>query len=435
MDYSTLFTRFGKLTKSANALEVIPDTTITNVVTDIAGAFSANRLPISGLEDTANGWRSATDQWRQQIASYGSSYLASDEILSALGLTSQDTSASLTALIAQMLLDSQSIARSQVTIGSPSQSGTGNGKLMTSTILDGINPPLAAGTARRQYAGMLSELAVPSETVRLTCSADSYSDRRTAGKESFQITGALQKGSSIGYAAEGSGQGPTISTVESGTKIINGDFESWSVANTPDSWTIVGGTVGTHIKQSTAQYFRDASSLNLAGDGALSVIELSQNVTVNPLGLIVISVWIKADASITGGTLTICFKGTGYTASSGEKITIAPGSLPTSWTHYSVFVCPPAVLPSDWRVSVAWSGTPQNSRNLWIDSLAVASPNYHGGVAYAVSAGNVDFVRGDLFTVAVANNGVGILQEFFRRAFATQLPSSDTPTISDSLAT
>jgi hypothetical protein len=434
MDYSTFFNRFGKIIKSCNSLEAIPDGTIPAVLSDVSSAFAANRLPISGIETTVAAWQSATDQWRTQLVTYGTSYLTSDEIIATLGLTSADVNVSLTALIAQMIVDLQTIDRSAISIGAPAFVGVGNGKLMTSTLLDGITAPVSGATARRQYAGQLSELAVPSETVRLVCVQDSYTDRRSSGSELFQVSGAQNKGAAIGFATEGSGSGPQISTVEANTKVQNGTFESFSVANTPDQWTIVAGTPGTHIKQSTGTFFRDASALQLVGDGALSSIELTQPVSVSPLGIVVISVWIKADASITGGNLTIQFKGTGYSAASSEKIAIAPGSLPINWTHYTAFVVPPAVLPADWKLSIAWTGTPQATRNIWIDSMAVASPNYHGGVAYALTAGNTDFVRGDQFSVAVTNDGAGVVQEFFRRAYATQLPSSVTPTINDSVA-
>lgn len=436
MNYSTVFGRIGKIVKHFNLFEAIADATVPAMVSDVATAFALQRPPVASLENDAASMKTSTDAWRTTLVQYARDYFLTAEIVDDLRVVSNNVDDVVTAMIDRMVADGASINASAVTLGTPTADAgnTGSGVLFASTLLDGINSPVSGFRIRRAYAGLLSQLCVPSETVTAICTADSFTDRRPTGEESFQLSGAVNRGQPISYVTEGSGSGPTFQTVEGLTLLNNGDFEAFT-SNSPDDWTIVTGVAGTHIFMSTSEHWRDAASLRLLGDGVLSAIQLTQAVTVTPLELMAISVWIKADAGISAGTLAIRFIGTGYTASSSEKIEIAPAALPTSWTHYKAFVVPPADLPTDWKLSIEWSGSPQSARNVYLDSLTVSKPQYHGGVAYAISAGDIDFVRGDRFSITTANSQSGVFQEFFRRAFNCQLPSSGAPTILDSLAT
>jgi hypothetical protein len=435
MNYSTVFGRFGKIVKHFNILEAVADDTLSDMVSELATEFATQRPPVANLENDAAQMMSATDTWRTSLVNYARAYLLTSEIADDLRVVTNSVDDVITAMIARMVSDGASINASAVTLGTPTPNAAniGSGLLFASTLLDGVSAPFSSFRARRTYAGLLSEMSVPSETVSLICTADSFSDNRTKGKESFTITGGVNRGQPVSYVTEGTGSGPTFNTVEANTKLTNGDFESFT-DDAPNSWTLDAGTAGTHVLKDDADAFRGNSALNLRGDGVLASIALSQSVTVTPLELLVISAWIKADAGIASGTLAIRFTGTGYSAASDEKITILPAALPTSWAHYSAFVVPPANLPSDWKLSIEWTGTPQSAADVFIDSLTVSKPQYHGGVAYAITAGDDDFVRGDEFTITTENSQDGVFQEFFRRAFNCQLPSSGSPTILDSLA-
>ena len=144
----------------------------------------------------------------------------------------------------------------------------------------------------------------------------------------------------------------------------------------------------------------------------------------------------KADASISAGTLTVQFEGTGYTAGATEKVVILPGALATSWTLASFFVNLPGNIPSDFKLVVKWTGTPDNNKNLYLDDMALGPVTYGGGLGVVVVRGATPFERDDVFTFTVANTE-GVVQKAFRQVFGVQLPSdaSAGETIADSVAT
>ena len=55
--------------------------------------------------------------------------------------------------------------------------------------------------------------------------------------------------------------------------------------------------------------------------------------------------------------------------------------------------------------------------------MAVVPAVYHGGVALGVAAGSRPWLKGDQLTWAVANDGAGKFQDFFRKHYRAQLPS------------
>jgi hypothetical protein len=147
-----------------------------------------------------------------------------------------------------------------------------------------------------------------------------------------------------------------------------------------------------------------------------------------------VSCRLKADASIPAGDLTIQFEGTGYTAGSTEKISIAHGSLPTSWSLQHFFVNMPAQVPSDFKLVIKWTGTPSTNKAIYLDDFALGPVVYGGGgIGVAVIRGSTPFQRNDWYSFPVSSVE-GVFQRFFRRVYGVMLPSLDTPTIDDALA-
>jgi hypothetical protein len=221
--------------------------------------------------------------------------------------------------------------------------------------------------------------------------------------------------------------------------IQNGDFENWS-SNTPSSWTITGGTAGADIFQETgaSNVYRGSSSLKFVNAAAAATLGVSQAISTSQLTarrMYNVSIRIKASGVPAAGTITIQHTGTGYTAASTEKITIAHGSFPTSWTLYNFWISMPAIIPSDWALAITISGTLSAATNVFMDSLAYTPAQYHGGLAAVAVEGSTRFVNGDQFSFTVANDDGGVFQKFFREWFGFQLPSSGSPNISESLAT
>jgi hypothetical protein len=275
-------------------------------------------------------------------------------------------------------------------------------------------------------------------TVR--CTSDSYVDGLSEGSENFSWSGEIPDAQFGVQTYEGSGPIASLAPIHANVSryFANADFEEFAVTNTPDSWTIDAGAVTTNILEATgSDKYHGDSGLRFLGSGAAS-IQISQA----PLSTLTagkryaLSVRIKASATIAAGTLTIQFEGTGYSAGVTERIVIAFGDLPTSWTLYSFFVLMPRAVPDDFKLVIKWTGTPTTAKNVWIDDIGFDEVVYGAGMGLVAVRGVIPFTRNDLFTFT-ASNSEGVFQKFFRRAFGVQLMSDNAAgeTIADSLAT
>lgn len=363
-----------------------------------------------------------------------------DTVISPLGIATTDIGSVLYAMINQMVTDSASVDASTVTIDSvtPGGSNVGNGTVLVDGTLDGYSAPVIGGIAHPAYTGRLTELSV-TETMLFRCTQDSYADGVTSGQETFSWSGQLALQSAWAYGTEGSGNGPSVRTLQSGTVISNGTMETFTTTNIPDSWTLAAGTVTTNLIQDAVNVYRGSSSVKLIGNSSAATIRIEQAVAasrVKPLRRYCCSIRYKASAAEGAGgkTFTAQFTGTGYTAGTTEKISIGGTSLATSWTLAYFFVTMPAVIPSDFALAIQFAGTPTVS--ISVDDVGLEAVAWHNGICAAIVAGSTPFVKGDTFTVAVANDGAGTFQEYARRQWKIQWPSnsSSAETISDALA-
>lgn len=440
-----IFTRIGKHIKYINAYKTYASSTFvadSKAIVDLYEAADLTRI----VDDEYDLWREFQDNittMRQQLAGFVDLTITDkqtvvDEIP---GLTSQDIASVLPALATQMTTDTESILKCTVTVGTVTAgaANVGNGTIILTKLLDGYNAPVAGGIPYIGNAGLNSELAVTAETMVFVVTADSYRDGATEGAESISWTGGVA-GPPLDWEYEGSGPGPSLIVANNGFSIIqNGDFENFT-SDVPDSWDLDLGTATTHVADDTSagNFYRGTTGLKLLGTGAIAEIKLSQTLAPSLFRsrrCYNVSVRVKASATIAAGDLLICFVGTGYTASSTEKVSIAAAALPTSWTLYSFFIVLPAVIPSDWEIKISWSGTPTNAKSVWLDSLAIAEVVYHGGIGAVAVAGASPLAVGDRWTAAITNDNAGVFQRFFREYYRFQLPSSASPTNADALAT
>lgn len=456
MNYDTspngLFIQLGAIAKQY----FLQKTDATDLDTDLAAILNtfeamtsgAPALMVEGFATSVEAWKAQHTARRDTLATLAETRLQDRvTVLDELGLTSTEVADILRALIIKMREDTESVDASVVTIGSTTAAGsnTGTGTVLTTAYLDAATSPGsgAAGVyaAHPDYNGQLTQLAVTSETMRVVCTSDSFADGETEGDEVFAWSGRLAD-VQHGYASEGTGDAGTLTPINGAAAniISNGDFELWE-DDEPTSWTIVAGTAATHIVQEATgvDVYHATYSLRFTGDGAATNIEISQPVSPTLLTAgkrYCVACRLKASATIAAGDLLISFEGTGYTAASSEKISIAPGSLPTAWALQHFFINLPDVIPSDWELVIRWNGTPTNAKSVWIDDLAFGPVTYGGGVGAVVIRGETPFIRDDYFTFTVANNDAGLFQKFFRQVFGVQLPSDagGTETIDDALA-
>jgi hypothetical protein len=355
------------------------------------------------------------------------------------------TASSLAAVLPELMRDmntnSETVLANTVTISSTSADAgnTGDGTVLTDKELDGVSAPGNGLAAVWWYKGLDSELAPESDTITLTCSQDNPTDGTGSGQEVFSlVTRNTEQTNRLDWHPEGAKESKTVYTAESGVLVSNGTMESFS-GNIPVGWTLDNGTSGTHVFAESSTVYRGSTALRFSGDGSQALIGLSQD--VSPASLVprkkyLVAAYIAGEASTVAGTLTISFAGTGYTAASSEKIEMDETAL-SAQTSYGLeyfWITMPDTIPSDWELKMEVSGTLTNAKNVYVDSVMMIEATWAAGVALVVVPGATDFIRGDRFTVPVANDNAGYFQTFFRRAFGYQLPSASSPSIDDSLA-
>lgn len=435
INYTNLFTDLGKIVKESNTILAEAQT------------LEARRQAIQDQLNT-NSQDRAVQTLIAEFDSFGSNHVALQQSLAVMGQnrlldkgTVLDEIGEPTAsagnliplLIWQMGVDSQTINRSVVGIGSVTSVGTpsGDGVILVTKALDGVTPPGSGLPSNINYAGLDSELSI-AETMYLTCTGDS-STGNADGAEQFQIDGEYQdpSGPLWGYFGGGSGVGPSATVINGNGIVSNGSFET-STGNSFDSWDVDSGTPGTHIKANAVEFFRGAQSLEFVGDASQNPIRVSQVLgALTARKTYLISVRVKASATPTVGDLELYFEGTGYTSS---KLTVSAASITTSWAHQFAYVTLSDDVPSDLELVVRINGALDNAKSVYVDSVAVGEPVWHNGLGFSFIAGASPWKLQDRYSVAITNTE-GVFQSWFRKQFRYQLPSSATPTISDTLAT
>jgi hypothetical protein len=445
LDYQTnptgVFYQIGKIIKTVNAHATMASTTLPAELKQIADPIESSDYTevIEGIYSYFAGLQSQQVNIRQAVAAYAGNVLTRRaSVIDQLGITATDVQSVLAALIDQMALDSQTVNRCTATVGSTTAASgnVGNGTVLTTKVLDGFNPPVLDAQAHLRYAGVNSEFCV-TETMTVRCIADSYRDGLAAGEERFSWHGGL-KSVPFDFQAEGSGDGPSLTASAGDNLLTNGDWESWSNTDTPGSWTLVAGTAGTHILREDTNKYRGDYALRLKGDGAVfpTVKQTFSAGQITARRMYCVSVRLRRSAGAAAGSLNIVMTGTGYTAGVTEQIdTTVAGGLTTSYVLHQFFFVAPASVPDDFALTIAQYSTALTAgESIYVDDTILTEVPYHGGVGAVVVPGSTPFVVGDQFTFTLSQTA-GVLQDFFRRAFAVILPSSGAPTLADALGT
>lgn len=438
LSYSTIFAKLGKLASRSNSYKSLATTTLPADVVAIMTQFGVSATqfgdaqgPLAGLTNTYIGMQNQVSGWSRGLLPYFLNTLTDqDTVTSQLtALTATDPQTVLAAIIQDMIDNAQTVKFNAVTIGTITYAATnhGNGKAIADATLDGFNIPIANSQANINYNGLLSQLCVPSETMQLVCTADSFTGSRQEGGESWSWAGGI-KYQQFDYRPEGSGSGGSLVTANQETSLIqNLNFENFSVTNTPDNFVIAAGAAGVDIFQELSVVFRGASALRFTGTGSAQPA-ITQAMTPGALSgrrRYLFTIQMRKGGSAPGaGNITIKLTGTGYSAASSEKIDIALTSLTTSYALYSFYVNLPAQLPADIGLSIAITGANLASGAfIYFDSGTFTSVNYFGGLNAQVMAGSIPWVKGDRISWTVVNTVSGLCQDFVRRALYAQLPS------------
>lgn len=302
------------------------------------------------------------------------------------------------------------------------------------------------------------------EDIVIKCGADAVTGGSTQYSESFTASGEAAAANRLAYNwPAGSGATKTLLAVNAsgdnttGNKLTNSDFETFTVTNTPDNWSILVGAAGADILESTDKY-HGTKCLEILGDGStLTSIAQTFNSaggtlgTLKPNTVYMWNAWMKRDTSLAAGVLSVeLVNGSNSVIAddagnnNATAITLSSGLTTTYAAKNGVFVTP-ANLPSVVKLRIRLTTAATSGESFYIDRLALtecAEPLYTGGPYAAVFSGTTAFLKNDVFTVAVANDNAGAFQKLFWRLFdmptlGLQLPSHSggSETIDDTLVT
>ena len=339
---------------------------------------------------------------------------------------------------------------------------------LTPTALTGSVGTGVLVTSTQRGDGLVQENSIE-ETLRVVCTQDSYTGNATQGQEQFSLVGAPSVSGPFDYDyPTGSNAAVQVNAISSsstasttGTLLTNGDFEAWTtVSAIPnlDNWTLTGGVWGTDIKQDGTNPYQDTYDVEwIAGTAATPILyqefnsTTGSNVVPPALASLAFNVWLKRVGVVTAGVLTIeLVDSTGTVVNDAQgtpnTTTITLSGLTTSYVAHNVVfrlpANPPSVLRFRFHMSTALTGA-----NVRMDSAPFAPLNafYTGGPSFVVFSGAVPFVGNDGWSLAVTNNQGGAtfaatFQSGWQRLFGMRelgllLPSSGTPTISNTLIT
>lgn len=372
-------------------------------------------------------------------------------------LVSKTVDSALRELIRQMTDNSDSVKANTVSAAAASAGGTNIGNaVITASVVgkDGLN----------------MEFVFP-ETLKFTVTSDELNGA-TEGQEPIAVSGATANTDQLSYLwPQGSGlTGGSLTMVNNvvdgvaastGHMLTNSEFETYTVANTPDNWSLTTGSFGTSILKSTAGPRKGSANLQIVGDGA-ELTDIYQQFNngsgtlsiIKPSRVYAFSAWVKMSATPSTGVLAFeLTDGSNVLladdAATNNAITQDLTAVSTSWVNVRGFFRTKKTFAGVARLRIRLTTAIETGKSLHIDDVAMAEATqlYAGGPHVAAFRGTVDVITGDYWTIAISNNmsaagtAGGVLQTTFEQLFqmrakGLQIPSDAAAgeTVADTLA-
>lgn len=436
-----LFNRLGALAyRIQGAIDAANfyDSDLTNALSLFDGSNATLRGTVDGLvpkmrvaQTGANAYKSAIKAAAQAtlIEMFDAdSPLATRDVLNALQrLQSQMKTATTTYFEANTV--SASVTATNLT-------GTGN--VVTST-KDGLGNNLE---------NMLAEV------IRINCSSNS-----SAGSESIRFRGEESISDKLSHRWPlGSGCDRTLTSLvasSSSNLVSNGTFETFTVANIPDNWTIAVGSAGSQVYSESSTVYTGSKALKIAGDGS-TLTQLTQTLTgLSAQVPYAVNFYCKCSGTPAAGVLTIdLYDGSAVIndeAGTANSFTVALTSLGTTYVAKSGTFRLPDPVPSTVKLRIRLSTALSNTYNLFVDNLAMqqmvqldtSNPGATPFVSVFGGATNWSIDDGayggtTTWKIDAANDRVSLWQSWMDRLFDTSklgivFPVSGTTAISDGL--
>ncbi len=346
-------------------------------------------------------------------------------------------------LIRQMLAQSYKVSACTVTASASSVSGIVGTGAVVATVL---NP----------YG--LQQDNLFAETGILTCTGDAQNGTATANSEPFQYRGDQAPVSDLGYDWPGySGANSGLTTISSASNqpnfLTNSNFETFTVSNTPDSWTIGAGGAGVSIFSEASIVYAGSKALKFLGTGSVRPIIRQTLTTLKPNRVYAVNFWIRSSGTLTtaanfkvrlvDGSNTVVVDDQG----NANGVTIDLTTLTTGYVAHGGVLITPKTLPAVLKVQIEASNGVDlvNAEAIYLDQMAMAEATYlySGGPGLGIFAGSVPFMTRDAFDVTMANNqnsaaNGATWQRVFDRWFGMRaqqllLPTAGSTLLNDSL--
>lgn len=433
-----LFNRLGALFHSIGAVQTYQGTTMPAYVLDISNQYDADLRFIPTLQGTLTSGQGAAGGVTGDVATIAQNTL--------VGMVQEDTPQpqatldyALPQLIAQMVAASATVRKNIVTITSTAgAANNGNGTCLV-RLIDGTST-----TLENVYA----------ETFTVTCTQDAQpGNGAVAGQEQFTALGDLNVGKLDFTWPKGSGGQNQLVAASAAVNasaqnvLTNGNFETFTVANIPDNWTITVGTAGTTVKSVATPYI-GVLALSIVGNGSelTKLTQILRDTANNIDGIIqpqtvwAIAFYCRVSSVPSGGVLRVSLQdGSGTVVGSAVSVTLSGAT--TGYVLKSAMFSMPLDLPAKLVMTIELTTALDNTKAVYVDELVLTQmTQYANGPFLSVIPGNVNFIRQDVFNIAVTNDKSGQFQTWFNRVFDMDtrhlvLPSatSGAETIPDSL--
>lgn len=446
LDHVGLFTIIGKYVKTVNLWNgyISAMTTQKNEIRDAYEAEDLHDIYATVPTVVADAQNGVSRSINALVGNLRNLLLDRDYVVEQLGMSSFSVSDVLNALFKYMTDGSITIDTSQVSIGgsdadfASSTMGQGGnpGQYAEPTLfccrtLDGFNAPGNGVSANIYFSGLESQLA------RSTSVFGEIIDDRE-GQERIKLYSSGPETSGYQVQDEEPGPGPQLLTAEVGNLVpSNYNFTSWT-GNAPNNWT-VSGTVTTDYLDASGT---GAGPLQIKTVGVTAHQQIT-GLTNNRLYFAIAMLQYSDGGSPGAGTAKIRFRNAAGTTI-GVQRSYAFDTLVDDLGFGMAFTAhhfPDTVDLSNVYVEVEHDAEHAGGASLKVYKVVVVPATYYNGLAWAFWApyqtvNGTDVVSiGSRMQLTVANNDNGVFGTFFRRAFQFQLPSADSPTISDSLAT
>ena len=255
------------------------------------------------------------------------------------------------------------------------------------------------------------------EDILVKCTKDGQHGG-TTGNEVFSVRGEYAVPNLSRDWPNGSGANTSVTCVNAagggaGNLVNNSAFENFTVANTPDNWTLGVGIAGTDFRSTTTS-LRGTNAIDFNGDGSTlvamnQVMGGAQNqLRLKPLTVYCTSVWVRVTASTpAAGVLRVSVRNASDNAEIGSSdLAIDLTTVSTTYVNKSIFWATPADIPTSTKIQVELTTAITAGKDVFIDELVItpAISTYLGGPYVAIVAGATDWVQDDQVPIVVANN-------------------------------